>query len=178
MTTGSIGAARRLTTSDLQALATCEGIELGAHSVSHRYLDELKPHELDRETTDSRRALGDVIGRPVASFAYPYGAYDAAVRASVARSRLHRGRAVKNALSHVHDDPLAIARWIVTADASIDRVERVLDGDAIPLAWRRERLRTRAVPRRAQNAPPAPRVDHPVSAVREPTPPPSPATRG
>jgi hypothetical protein len=51
------------------------------------------------------------------------------VRESVARAGFSAGAAVKNAITHVHDDPLAIARWTVTADASHVLVERVLRGD-------------------------------------------------
>jgi peptidoglycan/xylan/chitin deacetylase (PgdA/CDA1 family) len=144
VTTGWIGEPRRLTPQDVCALSALDGVELGAHSVSHPYLDELGPAALDAELIDSRRALQDLVGADVSSFAYPFGAYDLAVRAAVAGAGYIAAAAVKNAISHLQDDPLAIARWIVTADADHDRVEQVLRGQGAPAAWSRERLRTRA----------------------------------
>jgi hypothetical protein len=52
--------------------------------------------------------------------------------------------AVKNALSHDHDDPFAIARITIMADTPISSVLAALDGRGAPIAWRGERYRTRA----------------------------------
>ena len=51
--------------------------------------------------------------------------------------------AVKNALSHWHDDPWAIARFTVLRDTPAEQVARLLAGQGAPLAWAGERLRTR-----------------------------------
>jgi peptidoglycan/xylan/chitin deacetylase (PgdA/CDA1 family) len=62
------------------------GIEIGAHGATHRALPELSDAELDAEVAGSKAALEAVTGAPVASFCYPYGAFDdrsvAAVRAA------------------------------------------------------------------------------------------------
>lgn len=49
------------------------GMEIGSHSMSHRRLPELDARQLQRELTDSKIALEDMVGREVSSFAYPYG---------------------------------------------------------------------------------------------------------
>jgi hypothetical protein len=61
---------------------------------------------------------------------------------------------VKNALSHPADDPFAVGRFTVTATTGREQVRAVLDGRLAPVAWRRERLRTRGyrVVRRARAA--------------------------
>ena len=54
----------------------------------------------------------------VHSFSYPHGCYDHRVRSAVVEAGFRSAVAVKNALSHDHDDPFAIARWTVTAGTS------------------------------------------------------------
>jgi peptidoglycan/xylan/chitin deacetylase (PgdA/CDA1 family) len=152
VTTGLIGRPDMLSAAAVRDLATLDGLELGAHSVEHVRLDELAPHEVAQQVRGSRQALEDLIGREVASFAYPHGCHDREVRAAIVGAGLESAAAVKNAFSHPQDDPFAIARWLVPSDASRERVAEVLAGRGLPRAWARERVRTRAsrVVRRAR----------------------------
>jgi hypothetical protein len=143
VTTGEIGAPDRLSRSRLVELAHLPSVELGAHNVMHRRLDELDDRDLASEVRLSRAQLEDMTEGDVRSFAYPHGAYDRRVRAAVVAAGYSSAVGVKNALSHLRDDPFAIARWTVTADTPASRVEQVLAGDGIPIAWGHERLRTR-----------------------------------
>lgn len=59
----------------LRALAK-RGFELGAHTVSHADLPALPPEAARAEIAGSLDALRELLGRPVMSFAYPYGRYD------------------------------------------------------------------------------------------------------
>lgn len=52
------------------------GMEIGSHSVNHVRLPALDDAALKLELSDSKSALEDVLGGPVSSFAYPYGAWD------------------------------------------------------------------------------------------------------
>jgi peptidoglycan/xylan/chitin deacetylase (PgdA/CDA1 family) len=142
VTAGTIGTPAGISVAALVQLAA--GCEIGAHSVSHPHLDELPLALAAREITESRDQLEQHLGSPVASFAYPHGAYDRSVRASVIEAGFSSAAAVKNALSHRRDDPFAIARWTVTYPTSAAELGRVLDGSGVPLAWSRERHRTRA----------------------------------
>lgn len=54
-------------------------VEIGSHSMSHRKLTELTELQAFFEMRDSRAMLEDVLGRPIRSFAYPHGRYDATV---------------------------------------------------------------------------------------------------
>jgi peptidoglycan/xylan/chitin deacetylase (PgdA/CDA1 family) len=49
------------------------GMEIGAHTVSHPLLARLCAREQEGEMVASKERLEDQIGRPVASFAIPYG---------------------------------------------------------------------------------------------------------
>jgi peptidoglycan/xylan/chitin deacetylase (PgdA/CDA1 family) len=144
ITTEEIGAASRLTASRVAEVARWAAVDVGAHAVSHRRLDELSQGDVEREVTASRSQLEDVVQTRVASFAYPHGAYDGRVRRAVVAAGYRSAAAVKNALSHERDDPFAIARWTVRAGTPPARVAEVLDGERVPSAWARERLRTRA----------------------------------
>jgi len=144
VTSGWIGREGMLTPADLRELvALGERVEVGAHSVTHPRLDELGAAQAAAEISDSKAALEGVVEAPIESFAYPYGAYDRRVRAAVIDAGFIAAAAVKNALSHSEDDPYALARLTVMATMSAGRIEMLLAGSGLPLAWRRERLRTR-----------------------------------
>jgi peptidoglycan/xylan/chitin deacetylase (PgdA/CDA1 family) len=144
VTTGELGAGDRLMPAQVTELSDVPGIEVGAHTVHHLYLDELDRRELKYEVAVSKAQLEDVTRAPVRSFAYPHGAYDQRVRDAVIAAGYRSAVAVKNAVAHVADDPFAIARWTVTNDTTASRIAQVLHGENVPLAWSHERVRTRA----------------------------------
>jgi len=141
---GRIGEPGMLSASEVLQLAALDGVELGAHTLSHVQVDELGGRALDEEIAGSKRAVEAVLDRPVMSFAYPHGSHDRRSREAVIRAGYSSAAAIKNAISHLEDDAFAIARWTVTADTSAERLAEVLAGERVPLAWRNERLRTRA----------------------------------
>ena len=56
------------------------GILFGAHSQTHPRLTEINPVEAAAEITDSRADIERELGKPVTTFAYPYGLHDEAIR--------------------------------------------------------------------------------------------------
>ena len=144
ITTGDVGAANRLAPNDLAELARSPSVEVGAHAVRHRRLDELRDWELADEVVTSKAQLEQQTQASVPSFAYPHGAYDRRVRQAVVVAGYRSAVAVKNAVSHTSDDPFAIARWTVTAGTAASRILEVLEGVGVPQAWPHERFRTRA----------------------------------
>jgi peptidoglycan/xylan/chitin deacetylase (PgdA/CDA1 family) len=144
ITTSVVGTRGRLSAVDLAELAGTPGVEVGAHAVRHRRLDELGGRELESEVRTSKVQLEDLTQKRVCSFAYPHGAYDRRVRDTVVAAGFRSAAGVKNAISHLRDDPFAIARWTVTAGTPASRIAEVLEGEGVPMAWRHERVRTRA----------------------------------
>jgi peptidoglycan/xylan/chitin deacetylase (PgdA/CDA1 family) len=144
ITTGEVGTANRLTRNHLLEFAASSSVEVGAHAVQHRRLDELGDFELAYETLTSKAQLEELTQSTVRSFAYPHGAYDRRAREAVIVAGYSSAAAVKNAVSHTSDDPFAIARWTVTVGTTAPRILEVLEGVGVPRAWRHERLRTRA----------------------------------
>lgn len=50
------------------------GWEVGSHSMNHRDLTKLKPDDLRFEIVESRDILEEMLGIPILTFAYPFGA--------------------------------------------------------------------------------------------------------
>jgi len=73
---------RLLNATELREMQAC-GMEIGSHTVSHMRLTEADDARLAQELTNSKAALEDLLGNPVGSFAYPYGAWDARCAAVV-----------------------------------------------------------------------------------------------
>ncbi len=61
--------------SGAQARALAECFEIGAHTLSHRFLAGLDAGTAWREIDEGKRALEDRLGRPVHGFCYPGGRY-------------------------------------------------------------------------------------------------------
>jgi peptidoglycan/xylan/chitin deacetylase (PgdA/CDA1 family) len=141
VTTGWLDRPPYLTWTDAAALPA--RVQVGSHSRTHPQLDVLPTAVVRGEVEGSKAELEDRLGRPCRSFAYPHGHHDAGVKAAVREAGYDSAAAVRNALSHGADDVLAIARYTVTAATTDERVALVLDGRGIPVAPRRERLRTK-----------------------------------
>ena len=60
-----------------------QGIEFGAHSLSHPRLDLLSSEMVAQELLDSKACIQDQLGHSIELFAYPYGWYSEAVKAVV-----------------------------------------------------------------------------------------------
>src|SRR5215212_4377673 len=72
---------RLLTAEELREVSN-QGMEVGAHSVTHAEMINLLEERLHQEVNESRRLLGEVLGSVVEGFCYPYGRSDeATVRA-------------------------------------------------------------------------------------------------
>lgn len=92
---GRIGERGYLSRNQLRELGD-SGFEIGCHSMTHRYLDDLGDNELRVEIAEARDCLEQITGKRVAHFSCPGGRFSrAAIRiareagyASVATSRI------------------------------------------------------------------------------------------
>ncbi len=109
------------------------GMEIGGHSRSHRALAEVPVSELAVETAGCRKALEDLLGVPVESFAYPYGSYNRAVIEAVRNAGYRRACSTENGFALQDDDPFQLRRIAVLAGDSRSAFARkliLLDDDA------------------------------------------------
>jgi peptidoglycan/xylan/chitin deacetylase (PgdA/CDA1 family) len=123
------------------------GVEIGAHSHTHRQLDLLPERDISAELVRSHEVLATALGHRVRSFAFPHGYWKPGLLALVAAAGHDSAVAVGNALSTFHDHPLALSRLMVRAETPLSDIVRWLDGDgrssprhrAAALGWRRYR---------------------------------------
>jgi peptidoglycan/xylan/chitin deacetylase (PgdA/CDA1 family) len=105
-----------------------EGImDIGAHTVTHPLLAALTPEEQRSEICDSRAWLESVTGRPVRTFAYPYGNpgdYNVESVEAVRSAGFEAAFSTVQGAIESSDDPLQLRRWEVN------------DWDAMQFAWR------------------------------------------
>jgi peptidoglycan/xylan/chitin deacetylase (PgdA/CDA1 family) len=154
--TGMIGTPGRLDVAAIRHLAELPLVELGAHSVHHVHLETLPRAVAEREIGDSRRALEDIIQRPVGSFAYPFGGFDPTIRDMVVDAGYESAAAVKGALSRPGDDPFAFARLAMLSTTTGRELARWLNGEIAPIVgdgdpwWKHAERSLRRVRRRLQ----------------------------
>jgi peptidoglycan/xylan/chitin deacetylase (PgdA/CDA1 family) len=151
LVTGLVGASSRWLRAELgmelplmdwgtiRALAA-EGFQCGAHSVTHPRLPGLDPSRRRAELVDARKRLEDELERPVLHLAYPYGAYDAAVRAATAEAGYVTACSTRAGLSGADDDLLALRRVTVYGhDSLLDFACRLRAGTTLRDRFRRHR---------------------------------------
>ena len=97
------------------------GVELGAHSRSHRELPGLDDAELVEEITSSRRKLERILGEPISSFAYPYGCFDERVVDAVRAAGFASACTVARRPARLDDDPLLLPRVEIRRSDSLSR---------------------------------------------------------
>jgi len=119
------------------------GVELGPHGHRHVALDELPFGAAVAEIETSGRALEDIVGHKVSTFAYPFGYHTGRIKRHLRLSGFDSACAVKQALSHVDDDHFALARAIVGAEMPLEGLDQWLRGEGLPMSWRGERPQTR-----------------------------------
>jgi peptidoglycan/xylan/chitin deacetylase (PgdA/CDA1 family) len=72
---GGVHGDRPMTENEVGRLAASGLVEIGAHTVTHRPLDRVSQTETHVELSRSRAVLRDIVGKNVATFAYPYGRF-------------------------------------------------------------------------------------------------------
>jgi peptidoglycan/xylan/chitin deacetylase (PgdA/CDA1 family) len=87
-----------------------QGIEIGAHTVTHGFLTRYRPADLVRELQEPRAVLERELGGPVRAFAYPQGDYNAAVVAAVRAAGYTTATTLDQGRAGREDDPLRLPR--------------------------------------------------------------------
>jgi peptidoglycan/xylan/chitin deacetylase (PgdA/CDA1 family) len=142
-----------LSWTEIRSLAAA-GIEIGAHGHRHVALDLLSEGDASEEISRSRHELEEGLGRPVMSFAYPYGFHTAAIKRLVANIGFASACGVRHAFSHRQDDPYALARIMAYPSTPMNVFRAWIQGRGeLQTSWRGERLQTRVwrVVRRFRN---------------------------
>ena len=100
------------------AAAAKDGLQLGAHSLSHRSLSTLDDHELNQELVASRDVIRQHTGVTAEFFAYPYGLWNDRVRDAACRAGYRAAFTLDYSHRPSTTDPWALPRLNVPASIS------------------------------------------------------------
>ena len=132
ITTGFVGNPGYMSAAQLRELRAL-GFELGCHSMTHAYLDDLDESALRREILDAGRKLEDIIGGRVEHFSCPGGRYNKKAR-TLAREAGYRSLATSRA--HANSpatNPYLLGRVAIMRDINNSAFSRVCSGSGL---WR------------------------------------------
>ncbi len=90
-----------------------DGMEFGSHTVTHPVMSRLSPEEMRRELTQSKKALEDVLQRPVTLFSYPHGQpgdFNEESRSALAETGFRAAVTCEFGVNTPRSDPLELRR--------------------------------------------------------------------
>jgi peptidoglycan/xylan/chitin deacetylase (PgdA/CDA1 family) len=111
------------------------GMEIGSHTVNHHRLTELAPAQVSAELTDSRKRLADVLGAPVRSFAYPYGAFSDSAAAAVQAAGYDCACTTRSGWAMRDGDPWRMRRLTISNQDSTATLARKLYFGDNDVSW-------------------------------------------
>jgi peptidoglycan/xylan/chitin deacetylase (PgdA/CDA1 family) len=89
------------------------GHEVGAHTLDHVHLTAVTCREAQRQITDARHELEDMLGTAVEAFCYPYGEVSDEVRRIVEEAGYTSATTTRRGRARSRDDMLLLPRKIV-----------------------------------------------------------------
>jgi len=128
--TGFLGKPGYLSRAQVRELSSL-GFEIGCHSMTHQYLDDLKQSALRHEISDAGKSLEDLIARKVEHFSCPGGRYSAEALAT-AKEAGYRSVATSHARANCPaTNPFELGRVAIMRDLNRKRFEAICAGDAL-----------------------------------------------
>lgn len=101
---------RLLNDAQVLEMAASGLVEFGAHSMTHQRLTEASPWEVKSQVEDSKKSLESLLGKPLLSFAYPYGSLNEGVKQAVREAGFSFGIAVGTGPARFSADLFEIRR--------------------------------------------------------------------
>jgi peptidoglycan/xylan/chitin deacetylase (PgdA/CDA1 family) len=98
-----------------------EGIEFGSHSANHPHLTGISLSEIVKEASISRTVLQEKLGKPIHSFAYPYGSNDRVIQHLVGACGYMYGLTVTSRRCEFNDPLLALPRIGISGSDDLQR---------------------------------------------------------
>jgi len=147
---GSAGYPSRkmLTWGQIEEMAS-DGVEFGAHTVSHPRLTDMRSEDARREITGAKEAIQQRLGREARYFAYPYGAVDERIRGMAAEAGYRLACSTRSGFNRHDADRFLLRRievygtdapWRLVQKVTFGRNDSGLD---VPVRYGWARLRAR-----------------------------------
>jgi len=102
--------AKLLREKQIREMAASGFVEFGSHSFNHLKLTAASPKETDKEVAGSKKALEELLGKTVFSFAYPYGSVNEEIKKRTAAAGYNFGVAVGTGPTRFGEDRMEIRR--------------------------------------------------------------------
>jgi peptidoglycan/xylan/chitin deacetylase (PgdA/CDA1 family) len=132
VTASFIGKRGYLSPTQLRELAGYD-IEIGCHSMTHAYLDDLTEADLRREITDAKDSLEQMTGKPVHHFSCPGGRWSPRV-ADIARKAGYTSVATSRISTNTAStDPFRLSRVAIMRGTTCDSFTNIIRGRQL---WR------------------------------------------
>jgi peptidoglycan/xylan/chitin deacetylase (PgdA/CDA1 family) len=130
VTAGLIGEPGYMSSAQLRQLHSL-GFEIGCHSMTHAYLDDLDQPALRREIADSKKMLEEMIGGKVEHFSCPGGRYDNRTL-DLAREAGYRSLATSRSEANFPStNPYSLGRVAILRETEGVTFGRVCTGEAL-----------------------------------------------
>ena len=124
---------RLLTTPEVEKLSTRAGHSIGAHTANHLLLSAQPAAVQEEEIATSKLVLEGIIGKPVSSFAYPYGVVTPVAVEACRRLGFHSAVTVVPGRLRPGNDSLLVPR-IEVKTGSITEFAALLEGHFVGAA--------------------------------------------
>jgi peptidoglycan/xylan/chitin deacetylase (PgdA/CDA1 family) len=127
---GFLGKPGYMSPAQLKQLSSL-GFEIGCHSMTHAYLNDLDEPGLKREVLDARSRLEDVTGKKVEHFSCPGGRYNGTTLRTV-REAGYRSLATSHAhLNPRSADPFSLGRVAIMRDIQENNFRKICNGETL-----------------------------------------------
>jgi len=120
-----------LSADEIRALDASGHVEIGGHTLSHAKLDELNAEAQAREIRENKRALEDILGHPMLSFAYPFGYLNESAKTEAREAGYAYAVATDTGPKAMHRDPFQIRRIAVFPGTNPFGLWRKIRGDYV-----------------------------------------------
>jgi peptidoglycan/xylan/chitin deacetylase (PgdA/CDA1 family) len=130
VTTGFLGKPGYLSPAQLRELSA-HGFEIGCHSMTHAYLDDLDQTELRREISNAGRSLEDLIGKRVEHFSCPGGRYSAKALATAREAGYGSVATSHSRVNSLSTDPYQLGRVAIMRKFRTDYFSKICTGEAV-----------------------------------------------
>ncbi len=91
-----------------------QGVDFGSHGVSHVKLAEVDAAKVQREVSDSKQQLEQLLGEEVGHFCYPYGSHDMTALEAVEAAGYRSAVTCQRAAATPQFDPLLLPRKAIS----------------------------------------------------------------
>jgi len=130
VTAGFLGKTGYLTPEQLRQLSS-QGFEIGCHSMTHPYLNDLDEQGVRHEVADARSRLEDTTGKKVEHFSCPGGRYNEMTRRIVREAGYHSLATSRAQLNTPSTDPFLLGRVTILRGIQEDDFQRICTGQVL-----------------------------------------------